>query len=191
MDWGLAGQALGSISAVLAIVGAGYGAYRWYRMQSPTMVSWRLVEKGVLRIIVDMRKDNFIPDLVVCVGRSGAIFGGLIAGNMGNVPIALLDRRFQWDKSRIREDVPLSFSEVHVDDSVRSVLVVIGEIYSGSSIKESLERLEKVLNGRKYKLACLTKIKFAPVNVDYWVYEVQKPSRPAWIISNRYGRPGL
>lgn len=194
MDWAFVGQVLGVISAVLAIIAAAYTSYRWYISRSPTKVSWRRVERGVLRIIHDLRRDNFVPDLVVCVvciGRSGAIFGGLIAGNMGNVPIALLDRRFQWDKGRVRDDVPLSYSEVHIDDSVRRVLVVIGEIYSGSSIKESLGRLEGVLNGREYRLACLNKVSFAPVKVDYCVYEVEKPGRPPWVISNQYARPGL
>lgn len=191
MDWMFVNLVLGIISAVLAITLAGYGAFRWYRRRVPTKVSWRRIERAVLRIIHDMRRDNFVPDLVVCIGRSGAIFGGLIAGNMGNIPIALLDRRFQWDKGRVREDVPLSYSEIHIDDSVRKVLVVIGEIHSGSSIKESLGRLEEALKGREYRLACLNKVTFAPVKVDYCVYEVGKPGRPAWVISDRYARPGI
>ncbi len=178
---------LGAVAAVVGIPAGALALLQWWRARVPAILSWKKIQVGVKQIIERLYQDNFVPDLVIAIGRSGAIFGGLIAGNMRNLPMALLDRHFEWDESR-RSYVPSHFTEVHVTPDCHKILVVVGEVYSGQSFTESLHELEDALRGKKVKTATLCKSKAAAVQVDYFVYAVDKVVRPAWVISENYLR---
>ena len=116
-------------------------AVRWWRNRVPKRISWRKTEKAVLDIIHDMRQDNWIPDVVIGIGRSGAILGGMIPGNMGNIPIALRDRILIRDTRERRSSSP-GFAQVTLDSRCSKVLLVIGEIRTGQSVRDALVALD-------------------------------------------------
>jgi hypoxanthine phosphoribosyltransferase len=45
-----------------------------------------------MKIVKHFRLQEFKPEIVVCLGRGGCVFGGLLAGNLGIIPIIGIDR---------------------------------------------------------------------------------------------------
>lgn len=106
---------------------------------------------------------------------------------MKNLPIALLDRKFSWDKHR-REYVQSEFTDVHLGSACQKVLVVVGEVYSGQTMVECIKRLERALEGKEVKTCTLVKSKTATCEIDYYAFQVEKLVRPAWVITSDYVR---
>jgi hypoxanthine phosphoribosyltransferase len=177
-----------SVMAALISIPAGI-YYLWDRNKATVSktVGWRKVEYGVHETIRRLRSDNWVPDLVLAIGRSGAIYGGLIAGNMGNLPMAILDRHLAWDRTS-REYVADHHSSIHLPDECKKVLVVVGEVYSGQSLTASVQRIKEAMQGRSIKTACLVHSNHSNVQVDYSVFEVDGAVRPAWILDRDYKR---
>lgn len=175
------------ISAAITIVTGAHYLWKLFLSRELRKLNWRDIRRGVLVIISRLRHDNFIPDLVIGVGRSGAILGGLIAGNMGNLPLAVVDRKLQWDERK--RDILLSeFTELKVGPERQKLLFVIGEVYSAQSIVEVLKHLDPILKDKQYRTATLVKLESAPVNIDYIAFKVSKKVEPAWVMSPDYKR---
>jgi hypoxanthine phosphoribosyltransferase len=186
----LLGIALVVVTVVAAVVGVAAGTDQlWasYRKRVPDVLGWRAIEQGTRNLIAQLRADNYVPDVVVAIGRSGAILGGLLAGNMHNLPMALLDRHFSWDHHR-RDFIQSGFSEVHLSDDCKQVLVVVGEVYSGQTLIECLNSLGPVLVGKTVRTCTLIKSKTSTCHVDYVAMEVEKVVRPAWVMTSDYAR---
>lgn len=65
-------------------------------------IGWKETERAVSQIVDAMKKDKFDPTLIFCVGRGGAILGGLIAGALGNKPLIAINIKYTWkDNSRV------------------------------------------------------------------------------------------
>ena len=178
------------ISVITALVSIPAGAYYlWDRskVNVPRTVSWRMIERSVRRVIRELNADHFHPDLILAIGRSGAIYGGLLAGNLGNLPMAILDRHLVWDRAA-REYVADHSSEIRLSDDCRTVLVVVGEVYSGQSLSVSLERIAPILKGRDVRTASLVRSRSSNVRLDYVGYEVDRAVKPAWILDEAYKR---
>jgi hypoxanthine phosphoribosyltransferase len=62
----------------------------------PSYISWRIFPTGVSQLIKRFNISGYSPDLIVGVGRSGSIIGGMIAANLGHRPFIALD--VQYDK---------------------------------------------------------------------------------------------
>jgi len=113
--------------------------------------------------------------------------GGLLAGNMGNIPFTVVDRKLQWDEKK-RDIVLSDFSELRVKPEQRKILFVIGEVYSAQSITEVVRHLQPILGDRQWRTASLVKLESAPVKVDYTMFIVAKRVEPAWVLSSEYKR---
>ncbi len=187
-DWmGLPAALVTAFATLVTITAGGHQLWSAYRRRVPARIGWGAVEQGVRQIIARLRSDNYAPDVVVAIGRSGAILGGLIAGNMQNLPLALLDRKFTWDHNR-REYLQGEFSDVHIVPACRRVLVVVGEVYSGQTLIECLRSLEPALGDREVRTCTLVKSRTSTFNVDYFVFEVDGMVTPAWVLSPDYHR---
>ncbi len=178
--FGLTATAVGLAAAVQQLWGV-------YRKRVPAKISWRKIEQGVEEIIRQLRAANYVPDVIIALGRSGAILGGLIAGNMGNLPLALLDRQFSWDERR-REHIQSKFTDVHIGPETQRVLLVVGEVYTGQTLITSLAKLKGALAGKQVQTCSLVISRTAPFRVDYSFLTVDKTVRPAWVIADEYLR---
>lgn len=179
--------AVSLIGAVVSIPAGVYYLWDRNRVNIPKKIGWGRIEEGARKTIKRLRSDNWVPDLVLAIGRSGAIYGGLIAGNMGNLPMAILDRHLVWDNTK-REFVADHHSMLQLPEDYRRILVVVGEVYSGQSLTASMEQLTTACAGKSIRTACLVISKNATTNVDYFVYQVERSVRPAWILNDDYKR---
>lgn len=76
----------------LAVVPA---SYRFVRGKYFSKLTLRDAEKCVVGILEEIERDGWSPELVIGLGRSGAMWGGWLAGNLGSLPIVVIDRKFE------------------------------------------------------------------------------------------------
>ena len=83
---------------------------------------------------------SFMPDLVLGLGRSGGIWGGWLAGNLGSLPFAVIDIEYDDGEVVLRAEFP---GGEEVLSSVRKrfpnsphVLVVQGAASGGMTFRE-------------------------------------------------------
>jgi hypothetical protein len=83
----------------LAIVGGIVSAWQIYLWLKPhRKVSWREVEKGVLKLRDDLINKNYFPILIIGIGRGGSVIGALLSGSFGNISIIVIDRVYEMKK---------------------------------------------------------------------------------------------
>ena len=93
MDWGLVAAIVGGIFAVVGGIVTIIQLFIWLRDWAASRVDKIAdVERYALGLIDDIRKENFRPTFVLGIGRSGAFLAGWLAGNLGSLPIEVIDR---------------------------------------------------------------------------------------------------
>lgn len=105
-------------------------------------ISWDRVLKGVIKLNKDFDGAGFHPDLVIGVGRAGAIFGATLAANLGNKPfLSLHDEKFedQHRNRRVSIDVPLGLDSKKLKN--KKVLVTFAYVNSGETLRAALDYL--------------------------------------------------
>ena len=88
-------------------------------------------EKDAKILAEKMRKDNYVPTIIVGIGRGGAVFGSFLSYNLSQVPIFVMDRAYSWQRKR--EDSVMFDFEIPPRFMDR-ILLVSGEIHSGNTI---------------------------------------------------------
>lgn len=101
------------------------------------------IEKHGLRLLECVNRSEFVPDLILGIGRSGAFLGGWLAGNLGSIPIEVIDRVHKansadpMDFPNFAEKIAL-LRAIHGDKA--RVLVVEGATTRGATL-QNFERL--------------------------------------------------
>ena len=144
---------------------------------------WKHVNKLVRKLIDELRRSSFDPDLIVGVGRGGAILAGMLAGNMGQVPLAVLDTEVHQDQgvtsARLRN------AEACPSVKGLSVLLVVGELFTGEDLKAAINFMQ-MMNPREVRTLTLLTHRAASVNPDFVGMETNRPLSAPWRISDHY-----
>jgi hypoxanthine phosphoribosyltransferase len=109
-------------------------------------ISWERVLKGVIKFIKDFeeKSEKYVPDLVIGVGRSGAIFGATLAANLGNKPfLSLHDEKFEdeYGNRRVKINVPLKLDSEELKNM--KILITFAYVNSGETLRAALDYLTK------------------------------------------------
>jgi len=123
--------------------------------------------RGLQKII--MQDKSFKPEVVVSVGRGGAITGGMLAGNLGEIPHLGIDRAHKTrDNERITKIVPFNLEYLHQFLSGKSVLVVMTECLAGRTLPLARDKLKECMKGiGDIKTAVIYRKKDANFYPDY------------------------
>ncbi len=145
-------------------------------------LSWNDVEDDVLKIIAKMKEENFEPDIIVSIARSGLIPASMIAYTLGNKQLYVIKVDFsitQKDgKDQELRDQPIITQELNKDVSNLKILVVDEMVVSGSTLKLVKSYLE-LKNPAQVKYSVLYKQPWAEFQPDYFGREiVQWPIYP-------------
>jgi hypoxanthine phosphoribosyltransferase len=170
---------------VIGVIGAIAGIISLYIIW-PRIKTWRSVVKGVKDIVTLLKKDKFSPDLVVSLGRGGAIFGGLVAGNLGAIPILGINRAIIADGNR--KKIEIIYAESLQAVQGKKVLLVTGEIVTATDITTARESVCK-FNPEELRTATYTVCKSAAEYPNYFAKETASPTNAPWRILPQYGRP--
>ncbi len=170
---------------VLAFIGFLATLYKtvevWLNLHS---FSWVEINKLTKKLINQMSRDMFVPDVIVGVGRGGAILGALLSGNLRvpdkrrNIPLLGVDRMYEWhDGKRIEvENKMIDFEPL----KGKKVLLVAGDVLTGGTMKFFLHEIEQV-SPKKVRTACLVKGVTSAYRPDYFGKEITGDFRMPWM----------
>jgi len=153
-------------------------AQKYYEQSEGTVVlSWQDVERDILSIIEKMRQDNFEPDVIISIARSGLIPASLIAYTLGNKQLYVIKVDFsktQKDgKDQDLNDRPIISQELAKDVQGLKVLVVDEMVVSGSTLKLVKAYME-IKNPKEVKYAVLYRQPWAEFAPDYFGSEIRE-----------------
>ena len=80
--------------------------FRWGGLAFFTRYQYHVARKAAKTIADKIKKsDDANPDLIVGIGRGGAIFGSLLSYRLENTPLLIVDRTYSWNPTtNTRED---------------------------------------------------------------------------------------
>ncbi len=172
---------------VLAVIGFGATIYKtvevWLNLKS---FSWGDVDKYSKVLIKKISKDYFVPDIIVGIGRGGAIIGSILSGNITvpsnqkgkNIPVLGVDRLYEWQhgaRVEIKNEM-VDFSPLEG----KKVLLVAGDIMTGGTIKFYAHQLEQA-KVAELKTGCLVKGVTATFQPDYFGKEIPADFNMPWM----------
>jgi len=143
------------------------------------------------KVLVQIEGGDWKPDLILGLGRSGAIWGGWFAGNLGSLPIAVVDILYR--KTPVGRDVtfPAGAETLQLLREVRGstlkVLIVQGASSTGQTFMEFLGQHRQHITDWSMKFAVLyrnravaTRIDFVGKNLDPWPKRLPWHLRPVY-----------
>jgi hypoxanthine phosphoribosyltransferase len=178
---------LAQMTIFLAVLSTAASASTVYlfaeEMRSRRRFGWKQVTKLVKEMLTDMRKRGYTPDLVLGVGRGGSILAGMLAGNMGHLPLAVLDTVLDHPQGVSR--VEFRFPDCCPTLRDKKVLIVVGELYSGEDLRQAIEFVQR-RHPREIKTASLLTHPAASVHPDFIGFQSAKPLSAPWRMTEAY-----
>jgi len=170
--------------AVLSAVASTSTVYLFAEeMRSRRRFGWKQVTKLVRDMLTDMRTRGYTPDLVLGVGRGGSILAGMLAGNMGHLPLAVLDTVLEHPHGV--SHVEFRFPDCCPALRDKNVLIVVGELYSGEDLRHAIEFVQR-RHPREIKTASLLTHPAALVRPDFIGFQSAKPLSAPWRMTDAY-----
>lgn len=140
-------------------------------------LSWQDVEQDVLDIITKMKKDNFEPDVIISIARSGLIPASMIAYALGNKELYVVKVDFsktqKSGKDQDLHDKPTITQELTKDIHGLKVLVVDEMVVSGTTLK-LMNLYMQIKNPAEVKYAVLYKQPWSEFTPDYFGREIKE-----------------
>ncbi len=140
-------------------------------------LSWQDVEQDVLGIIKKMKADNFEPEVIVSIARSGLIPAAMLAYVLGNKELYVVKIDFsktqKSGKDQDLNDRPTITQELTKDIHGLKVLVVDEMVVSGSTLK-LMDMYMHIKNPAEVKYAVLYKQPWAGFTPDYFGREIKE-----------------
>ena len=151
------------------------------------VLSWNDVDKYSRKVINEVRASGFKPDVIVTIGRGGAVFGAVLSGNTSahkekhkqcNIPLLGADRMYKWEDN-CRWEIPndmISFAAL----AGKKVLLVAGDVLSGGTMKFHFNQLKEA-GIEDIQTACLVKGVSSTLHPDYFGKEILADFRMPWM----------
>jgi len=152
-------------------------------LRSRRRFGWKQVDRLVLKLIEEMRARGFRPDLVIGVGRGGAIVAAMLAGNMGHLPLVVLDTILEHEEGV--STVTFRFPDSCPPVRDRTVLAVVGELYSGEDLRHAIQFIAR-RHPRELKTASLLTHPAASVRPEFIGLLSDKPLTAPWRLTDAY-----
>lgn len=157
--------------------------------QNGEKITWTTLEKEILIMKEKLVSDQYIPSLIVGIGRGGAVVSALLSGSLGNIPIIVIDRVYKWDKDG-RKDKML-FDNIDLSEFNSKILLVAGELHTGNTAKMYLQYFKEIQSS-EVKMYSFFKEKFPAFQPEYFSIEDDKADiLLPWMITENYKRQSL
>ena len=174
------------IGYLFASIGFGATVYKtvevWLSLQR---FSWDEVDKYSKRLIKQITDDHYSPDLIVTIGRGGAIVGAILSGNLPkldkllkNIPLLGVDRIYQW-KDGQRLEVKNEMIDFKPLEN-KKVLLVASDVITGGTMKFFLNEI-CAIEVADLRTACLVKGATATLTPNYWGKEIPANFTMPWM----------
>ncbi len=181
------GISFDTIVNIFSIIGAIASILTLYKsILSVKKVNWKKIEKGVIKLKEKLIADNYIPTLIIGIGRGGSIIGSILSGCLGRKPFIGMDIIYDWNENSRNERL---LEEISVHRNLEKVLIVSGEWHSGASGKIYKQYFEN-LGSKEVKTLTFVKEKYPKELIpDYFYTVIEKPDiKLPWMISKNYSK---
>ncbi len=160
--------------------------------------TWRDALKRARKVLEDIKQSNWEPTLVIGIGRSGGIWGGWLAGNLGSKPFLVVDVYYnQTEKGRevhYRGGKQVLSALEEFKKLGRNILLVEGAASTGETFTCFLEEFSDQLGSWKIKKAVLYKNPVAAIDIEFVGRSLERwPKKLPWheqSVWRRYLRNG-
>jgi hypoxanthine phosphoribosyltransferase len=138
--------------------------------------SWDDVMRGIGHIQEAMMRDEYVPDLVLGLGRSGGVVGGLLASHLGSLPFRVLDLEYSESKRELK----VEFSGIPLDlpEEIKKVLVIEGATTGGTTPRYAEALLKKNVPEVEFRFAFLIQGETSHFTGDYYAFLESRPLAP-------------
>ncbi len=130
--------------------------------------SWHEVNQGLEYIQNKMGEIKFRPDVILGLGRSGGVVGGILASLLGSIPLRLWDLHYTKGKRSVYVDFPESQPILPPD--TKRVLIIEGATTSGQTPIKAMESLGKYFPDTDFRFAVLIQSVQSAFTADFYVY---------------------
>lgn len=148
-------------------------------------VSWKSIEKHVLFLIRKLRERQYMPDLIVGIGRSGGVIASMISGNMGIIPLCVIDRKYWWENGVRKMEIISTLNSNFIQG--KKILMVMAETFSGETIKMCKKYLSEMKPDEIMTLVIFKGDK-SPVTPDFYAELANDKMPVPWRITPEYIR---
>lgn len=194
-DWDITSKILVSFASTLMVISSmvaniiTIGGKSMFK-RSPVISSWDYSFKVAEKLLKDIETSGKKFDVVVGLGRSGGIWGGWIAGNLGSIPFFALDIVYSADVNGDRSiDFPDSIELLKfITKKYKRVLIVEGAVSTGATFLEFKKKHKQFFEDVTFKFATLFKNSTASIVVDYVGETINNkwPDKFAWHTREKY-----
>lgn len=175
---------LNVLIAVLSVAGSLIAIWQFsIYIQDRDRLTWRQVEKCMRTVLTTMNRANFKTDLIVGVGRGGAIVGGMLAGNLGHIPLFVVDT--ELDRTTRAVKCVIRFPGLLPDVSGKRVTVVVGELYSGEDLRTVADLVESHGPAEIVTMSLFSH-PAASITPDYLGKQTRRPLDAPWRMTDVY-----
>lgn len=165
------GETLGLVFGVLGGIAAIAQIVIWIRNYFDDRVEpFSSIERNGVRLLDQITASGFRPDFVLCLGRSGALVGGWLAGNLGVEHIGLIDRIVQDDATKPMEfpaarELLEAWKKLYGEGA--KILVVQGAATRGQTYINFRKLQQELVGQWNCKFCAMYKIETADAKLDY------------------------
>jgi hypoxanthine phosphoribosyltransferase len=173
---------LSLIASIVTIFGKGVFANK--------AMDWTYCYEIAENVLNKIEKSGKSFDVVIGIGRSGGIWGGWLAGNLGSVPFYCIDIKYSVDKNGDRKiEFPFSIDVLSVIlKNKKSVLIIEGAASTGATFQEFRKKHTEFFSEINFIYAVLFKNSAASISIDYVGKEVDDhwPDKFPWHYREKY-----
>ncbi len=147
--------------------------------------TWKDAFRMARKVLEDIEQSNWEPTLVIGIGRSGCIWGGWLAGNLGSKPILGIDVWYdqteEGRKVHFRGAKQVLSALEEFSKLGNNILLVEGAASIGQTLTCFLERFSDQLGPWKIKKAVLYKNPAAAIDIEFVGRPLERwPKRFPW-----------
>lgn len=147
------GATAGVISTILGVV-----VFQDWRRQRKR-VTWDDALRVADKLLKKIPRGDGGPKVVIGLGRSGGIWGGWLAGNLGSLPFAVVDIKYPESETSVEPEFPgakdvLGSIRNEYGEDIR-VLLIEGATTRGTTITKFLDKYKSELGGWTVEVAVL------------------------------------
>lgn len=134
-------------------------------------VTWDDALRVAERLLVEIEGNDWKPDIVVGLGRSGGIWGGWLAGNLGTLPFGVVDLKYHDGPTTRTVSFPAGDAVLAAlianGNSAQQVLVVEGAASKGQTFDEFRSVFGERFDQSRMKFAVLYQSSTSSAYIDF------------------------
>ena len=108
--------------------------FSWVGLSFFTRFHYPVAQKEAMKLAKEIKEKGGCPDLIIGIGRGGAVFGSMLSYRLENAPLLIVDRTYSWSLSLDMREDGILFNFNFPDRFKKNVLVVAGEYHSGKTM---------------------------------------------------------